>query len=58
MGEHSDASNGVHLEESAPRADSMVDNGAYNRESYGGCVSRPNDSKVEEEGQYEAIVAL
>ncbi len=58
VGEQSDASNGVHLEGSAPRADSMVDNRAYNRESYDGCVSRPSDSRVEEEGQYEAIVAL
>ena len=59
MGEHSDGSNSVHNEENALRADSMVDNRAYNRESYDGRVSRPNDSRTEEEeGQYEAIVAL
>ena len=60
LGEHSGASNSVHLEETVPRGDSMVDNSAYNRESYDGRVSRPNDRKEEEEGggEYEAIVAL
>lgn len=64
IGEHSGASGRVRLEETAPRADSMVDNRAYNRESYDGRVSMPNGDGKEEEGgeggggEYEAIVAL
>ena len=70
MGEpqSSSGSNSLHLEGTAQRADSMVDNRAYNRESYDGCVSRMNDGKEgEKEGEgggggggeeYEAIVAL
>ena len=69
VGKHSGAPGRVLPEETATRADSMVDNRAYNTESYDGShVSRPDEGEVEEEqeerggrggeGEYEAIVAL
>ena len=69
MGKHSGAPGRLLIEETATRADSMVDNRAYNRESYDGShVTRPGEEKVGEEkkeegtgggeGEYEAIVAL
>ena len=71
MGKHSGAPGRLLIEETATRADSMVDNRAYNRESYDGShVTRPGEGKEVEkeekeegaggggEGEYEAIVAL
>ena len=57
LGEHSDISKSIHdqFEDSMPRADSMVDNTAYSRESHRGVMSG-NDR--EGGGDYEAVVML